>query len=161
MRSWRIEFKEKQPEGSILIALWHEHLPICIRAFGYQGFGVLISQSQDGQLAAAICQSWGYHVFRGSSSKGALIGSKNLVKWIRDKQNQGSPVLVGMVLDGPRGPYHSEGKGVAWLASHFDLPVFQPVIHISSGFRLKSWDKTLIPWPFAKVYLTLKPKTMP
>ena len=39
------------PDRAVIL-LWHEHLPICIRAFSGRGIHVLISRSADGEWAA-------------------------------------------------------------------------------------------------------------
>ncbi len=153
MKSWRIRMvRGKEPLNKVLITLWHEHLPICMRAFKNQGYCVLISQSKDGDIAAKICQDWGYQVFRGSSSKGAVGGLKSLLDFY--KQNPQSPG-IGMALDGPRGPYHHINSSTNWLCQQLELTALFPKIKVKYFFRLKNWDRTLIPLPFSTIYIEL------
>jgi lysophospholipid acyltransferase (LPLAT)-like uncharacterized protein len=143
------------PEGADLpprgiILLWHEHLPVCMRAFSGRGIHVLVSKSRDGEWAARACASMGYRVHRGSSSaRGdgkAFAGLRTLARAAAKE-----PGLIGMALDGPRGPRRVPKPGSYWLAQRFSLPVIPVAIEARRGFRLGTWDGTLVPWPFSRV----------
>jgi lysophospholipid acyltransferase (LPLAT)-like uncharacterized protein len=149
LNSLRIRLlKSTIPESNAIIALWHEHLPICIRVFRQRGFNVLISRSWDGELAACICRAWGYHVFRGSSSAGGTAGMKQMARRLIQAESKG---LAGMALDGPRGPYHRIQPGTAWLSQITEIPVFPVTVDATAAVRLNNWDRTLIPLPFSTV----------
>ncbi len=138
------------PAANALMALWHEHLPVCMRAFKNGGHAVLISRSRDGEIAANICQPWGYHVFRGSSSTGGAQGLKQMVRHLQRPQG---PALAGMALDGPHGPAHNIQPGAGWLSEKLRLPLYPVHILAPHAFRLRTWDRTIIPLPFSLVHV--------
>jgi lysophospholipid acyltransferase (LPLAT)-like uncharacterized protein len=142
------------PDGSLparaVILLWHEHLPVCIRAFAGRGIDVLISRSGDGAWAADACARFGYRVHRGSSSRGSTGGLRDLARGMETGSG-----LAGMALDGPRGPRREPKAGSVWLARRADAPVVPVRIEAPWAFRLKSWDRCLVPLPFAKVTVRL------
>ncbi len=169
LKTLRIEWvgESSLPEKAILI-LWHDHLPICIRVFSKQNIHVLISLSKDGEAAAELCQSLGYIVHRGSSSKGAVAGVRSLLRGLENSsvqntsnqiatspihpQNHSDPkTLIGMALDGPRGPRHSIKGGTLWLSQKTHWPLVPISLSANPSSRLSTWDQTLIPWPFAKI----------
>ena len=154
-RLWLRTLRLHWPEGSSLpesaiVLLWHEHLPVCIRAFAQRSIHVLISKSADGNWAARACAAAGYHVHRGSSSRGPLEGMRTLAR-VLDR----GPAIVGMALDGPRGPRRTPKPGSIWLSHRAGVPVIPVHVSASRSFRLGSWDRALIPWPFAKVEVRL------
>jgi lysophospholipid acyltransferase (LPLAT)-like uncharacterized protein len=139
---------DRLPQGAV-IALWHEHLPILIRAFSGLGIHVLISRSADGEWAARACRRFGYRVHRGSSSR-ALEGLRALARAAGE-----GPALIGMALDGPRGPRRRPKPGTLWLSRRLDVPVVPVAVSARRAFRLGSWDRALVPWPFSTVEIRL------
>ena len=148
LRSLRVRWTEPEtalPDRAVIV-LWHEHLPACIRIFSGRGIHVLVSRSADGDLAARACESFGYRVHRGSSTRGGAGGMRTLV---RGMETDGG--LAGMALDGPRGPRRVAKPGSLWLARRHSSAVVPVWVHAPWAFRLNSWDRSLIPWPFSKV----------
>lgn len=149
VRSWRIRWESPPPPPGCVIGLWHQDLPACLAAFRAQNIAVLISQSRDGDLFAALAKSMGYTAFRGSSSKGQQA-LRHLLRALRAGR------AVGMALDGPRGPALIEKPGALWLAKNGNIVIARVNVRYSHFSRLHSWDRTCIPWPFATVYFSVK-----
>jgi lysophospholipid acyltransferase (LPLAT)-like uncharacterized protein len=61
----------------------------------------------------------------------------------------GSNVLL--TPDGPRGPVYEASQGVVFLAQKTGAPVVPIHMEYSSCWRLKSWDRFIVPRPFAKL----------
>ncbi len=163
MRTWRLRGPGPSvlPERGVL-ALWHEHLPACIPAFarrriGARRIGVLVSRSADGGLAAEACRRLGYRVFRGSGTRGALSGLRALARGM----GEAGGGLAGMALDGPRGPRRLPKPGSLWLAETAGVPVFPVAVKADFALRLKTWDRCLLPLPFAKVVVRVGPACRP
>lgn len=161
IRLWMSTWRLRWPAGTVLpergvLVLWHEHLPACIPAFARRGIGVLISRSGDGAFAAEACGRLGYKVYRGSGSRGALSGLRALARGL-----EGEISLAGMALDGPRGPRRDPKPGSLWLAGVAGLPVHPIAIRASWALRLKTWDRCLLPLPFAKVEVRVGPPCHP
>jgi lysophospholipid acyltransferase (LPLAT)-like uncharacterized protein len=146
MSTWRLHWPAglSLPDKGVLV-LWHEHLPACIPAFARRGIHVLISRSADGALAAETCERLGYLVHRGSDSAGSLSGMKALARGLRGGG------LAGMALDGPRGPRRAVKPGTPWLADLAGAPLLPIAVKASFALRLKTWDRCLLPLPFARI----------
>jgi lysophospholipid acyltransferase (LPLAT)-like uncharacterized protein len=103
----------------------------------------MASKSADGEMAARILDRLGYIVVRGSSSSGASSALRKMLH--RSESHQ----IIGLTVDGPRGPAWSVQSGVAVLAKWTGLPIL-PLVATCTGVRTSSWDRLLIPLPFAR-----------
>ena len=68
---------------------------------------------------------------------------------LSDVLNSGHDVLI--TPDGPRGPAYELGPGIIFLAQKTGAPVVPVHMEYSSCWRVKSWDRFIIPRPFSKV----------
>jgi len=130
-------------------ALWHNRLlvfPFVLRRFLPQRHGAaLISASRDGDLIADVVQRFGYDVIRGSSSR---LGTSALLH-LTGVLMSGSDVVI--TPDGPRGPAYELGPGIIFLAQKSGAAVVPMNLEYSHCWRLGSWDRFIVPRPFAKV----------
>src|SRR5437016_4830271 len=130
-------------------ALWHNRLlifPLILRRFFPQRHGAaLISASQDGDLLADGVQRYGYDVIRGSSSR---LGASAIFQ-LTEVLASGRDVVI--TPDGPRGPAYELGPGIIFLAQKSGAAVLPFNMEYSSYWRLKSWDRFIVPRPFSKV----------
>ncbi|MEP6621019.1 MAG: lysophospholipid acyltransferase family protein [bacterium] len=129
----------------VIFTLWHgELLPLLWQHRG-ENVAIVISEHRDGEIVARIAESLGYATVRGSSSKG---GSRALIGLMReiDAGRDGA-----ITPDGPRGPAHVFAPGVAVAAQRTGALIVPIRASASRSWRLKSWDKFLIPKPFARV----------
>lgn len=140
----------KESDGPMVYAMWHEGI-IAItghwRGHNIQG---MASQSFDGEVISQAMVLLGYPpLSRGSSSKG---GASSLGAHL-SALGEGRHVVVTM--DGPRGPARVSKPGTTQIAARAKRPLV-PVLCVSkAALRLRSWDRTLIPLPFAKVLFVL------
>ncbi|MEY2483555.1 MAG: hypothetical protein QOK24_2083 [Verrucomicrobiota bacterium] len=139
-----MSFVRKQP---VIFAIWHNRLLMLPRVFDpsfptRQSYG-LISASRDGDLIAIFIERSGYGTIRGSSSRKGVIALRQLVETLA----AGGNVLV--TPDGPRGPVYQASQGVVFLAQKSGAPVVPIHMEYSSCWRLKSWDRFVVPRPFA------------
>jgi lysophospholipid acyltransferase (LPLAT)-like uncharacterized protein len=133
----------------VIFAIWHNRLLMLPRVFDpcfptRQSFG-LISASRDGDLVSILIERSGYGTIRGSSSRKGVSALRQLV----DTLAAGSNVLL--TPDGPRGPVYEASQGVVFLAQKTGAPVVPIHMEYSSCWRLKSWDRFIVPRPFAKL----------
>jgi lysophospholipid acyltransferase (LPLAT)-like uncharacterized protein len=111
----------------------------------------LISASRDGDLIAPLVERFGFQVVRGSSSRLGATGMLELVGVL----SAGRDVLL--TPDGPRGPVYELGPGIVLLAQKSGSPI-QPInLEFSSCWRVKSWDRFILPRPFSKVRVIFGP----
>lgn len=128
-----------------LIAFWHDRLVMMPVAYRGQGMCILNSPSRDGEIATRAVARWGIRSVRGSASRGGARGFLALVHAYR----RGSD--LALVPDGPRGPRHVAKPGVIHVARATGAPLFPVSYAASSVWRLGSWDRMLVPRPFARV----------
>jgi len=130
-------------------ALWHNRLlifPAVLRRFFPQRHGAaLISASRDGDLLTDAVQRFGYDVIRGSSSR---LGASAILQ-LTQVLASGRDVVI--TPDGPLGPAYELGPGIIFLAQKSGAAVLPINLEYSRCWRLKSWDRFIIPQPFAKV----------
>jgi lysophospholipid acyltransferase (LPLAT)-like uncharacterized protein len=130
-------------------ALWHNRLlifPFVLRRFFSNRHGAaLISASRDGDLLADAITRFGFDVVRGSSSR---LGASAIFQ-LTDVLASGRDVVI--TPDGPRGPAYELGPGIILLAQKSGSAVLPVNMEYSSCWRLKSWDRFILPRPFAKI----------
>jgi len=141
-----IAFVRRQP---VIFAIWHNRLAMLPRVFDpcfqtRQSYG-LISASRDGDLIAFFIERSGYGTIRGSSSRKGVVALRQLVETLAAAGN----VLV--TPDGPRGPVYQVTNGIVFLAQKSGAPVVPIHMEYSSCWRMKSWDRFVVPRPFAKL----------
>jgi lysophospholipid acyltransferase (LPLAT)-like uncharacterized protein len=136
-----------------IASLWHNRLlifPFVLRRFFPDRHGAaLISASRDGELLADAIKRFGYDVVRGSSSR---LGASAILQL---SQTLASGRDVVITPDGPRGPAYELGPGIVFLAQKSGAAVVPVNIEYSSCWRLKSWDRFILPRPFAKVHVII------
>jgi lysophospholipid acyltransferase (LPLAT)-like uncharacterized protein len=140
-----VGFVRQQP---VIFAIWHNRLLMLPRVFDpsfptRQSYG-LISASRDGDLIARFIERSGYGTIRGSSSRKGVIALRQLV----DTLVSGSGNVL-VTPDGPRGPLYQVSQGIVFLAQKSGAPVVPIHMEYSSAWRLKSWDRFVVPRPFA------------
>lgn len=142
-------------QGNYIAALWHNRLLLIsfvLKKFFPQRPGAgLISASGDGDLIADVTQRFGFDVVRGSSSRMGATALRELSEVLAS----GRDVLI--TPDGPRGPAYELGPGIIFLAQKTRAPVVPVNMEYSSCWRVKSWDRFIIPKPFSKVRVIIGP----
>ena len=151
-RTWRIRVvngesyrKEKDAGRAVVLVLWHgEMLPLLFHHRN-RGIAVLVSEHGDGEIIARILADFGFRLVRGSSSRGA---ARALVAVDRELR---AGVDVGITPDGPRGPRHSIAPGALLAAHRANVRLMPLAARASAYWQLGSWDRFMIPRPFARV----------
>jgi lysophospholipid acyltransferase (LPLAT)-like uncharacterized protein len=131
-------------------AFWHGRILPGTIWFKGRGIVVITSENFDGEWIARIIQKFGYGTARGSSSRGARRALLQLLRDIRDKP-------VAFTLDGPRGPARVAQPGAVWLSKATGQPVIPFHLESDRHWTLRSWDRTQIPKPGARVALVFAP----
>ncbi len=128
---------------------WHSELLMTPQAYRKihpnHTASAIISQHFDGELIAGTLAMLHIRPLRGSSKKGA---KKVLLEAFRAVKNK-EEVLI--TPDGPRGPRHTMSDGAIGLALKSKLPIFVMNYTCNRYWQLDSWDRFVIPKPFAKI----------
>lgn len=149
-RTWRVRFVGDDPflRGEVFVAaLWHRGFPIALPLWRDRGVAVPVSRSRDGDLVAGVLRRMGYAESpRGSSSRGATGLLRELIRCVR------RGAVVGMLVDGPRGPARAAKPGAVALARMTGTALVPVGLSATRCVRFGSWDRALLPLPFARVW---------
>ena len=143
--SWRFNGNLPTANPCILL-MWHEELFPVLKAGAGQDWIGIISPSRDGDFLERLITGWGYRTIRGSASTHVKA-----VKVLRDtiKRARDNKLCIG--IDGPRGPRRQIKIGMLMAAQKAGVPLYLIRIR-ANGIRFeKSWDKSLLPYPFAQI----------
>lgn len=135
----------------ILLCAWHQQFFTAIRPFRkYRKFNpsLMISKSSDGDIVAGVANKCGWHVARGSSSRG---GKEALRSMIDQLKRSG---LAAHIVDGPKGPAGKVKAGVIQLAHAADALIVPFYTYADRAWYFNSWDKFMLPKPFSKVIIS-------
>jgi lysophospholipid acyltransferase (LPLAT)-like uncharacterized protein len=128
---------------------WHRAAIYFLYFFGKIQPMIMISQSKDGEMLAQYAEGFGVVPVRGSSSR----GGRDALNRMRRYLNEGGKACA-TVLDGPRGPAYVAKKGMINLAKLTGAPLIPIIWSASRTITLRnSWDKTLLPLPWSRVYV--------
>jgi len=134
----------------MIAAIWHQRIFIVMgyaRKFSRFFPSVMISQSRDGEMIADIYSRFHFRPVRGSSSRG---GKEALSAMIKDLEQN---LFAVQVLDGPRGPRGVVRPGLILMSQSSGSPIFPFYITVDRAWVLNSWDRTLIPKPFSRIFV--------
>ncbi|HET7314118.1 lysophospholipid acyltransferase family protein [Salinisphaera sp.] len=141
-------------ERSALLCCWHQRLPYCVgwllaaRSRGLNP-GFLVSPSRDGELIAAVVGGLGATVRRGSANR---TGARALREMYATLKAGVSPIIAA---DGPHGPAREAKSGTLMLAQMTKAPLLPMTFAADRYWQLGSWDRMIIPKPFARVTLCI------
>jgi lysophospholipid acyltransferase (LPLAT)-like uncharacterized protein len=134
----------------VIYILWHNRF-FCVPpawnriCYGHRKTVALTSASHDGDMVARAMAVFGLGSVRGSTSRrgvAALVGLKRALR-------EGFDICV--TPDGPRGPRYRLQPGIIKLAESTGAPIVPIHVRFASAWRLKTWDRFVIPKPFSRV----------
>ncbi|MCB1055789.1 MAG: lysophospholipid acyltransferase family protein [Acidobacteria bacterium] len=139
----------------VVFSFWHNRVLFCAYSL-YRRFlrhrfpiAILVSHSGDGELGAHLARAWGAGVVRGSTSRGGSVGLRQLYRAV----SHGSSAVT--IPDGPRGPLYRCQPGVVVLAQMTGAPILPMAFASRPAWKLGSWDRLIVPKPFARVHLAV------
>ena len=151
-RTWRIELRHDDHWTNLsraglpyLFLLWHEALLPLLWFHRGQGVAIVVSEARDGRYLAELASRLGYQCLHGSSTRG---GVRALLAAARALE-AGTP--VAFTPDGPQGPRRELKPGILAAAQRTGAPILPIHAVADRAWRLKSWDRFMIPHPFARV----------
>jgi hypothetical protein len=147
-----LEYLEKG--GKVLVCCWHQQFFIGVRLFlRYRKYpvSVMISKSTDGDIASRVAEAAKVFPVRGSSSKHGGPALREMISRLS------SGHLAVHLLDGPRGPAGVVKAGAIAIASGAGAAIAPGFVEADRVWYMKSWDKYMVPKPFARVTVTFCP----
>jgi lysophospholipid acyltransferase (LPLAT)-like uncharacterized protein len=139
-------------QKSVIFAHWHGHELVLMPMIQRYKLATMISTSKDGQIMNyAVSKMSGVYSSGSSTRQGAqaLLGLVRLMK-------SGKSACVA--VDGPKGPLHEVKPGVFELSKLTGAKIFASGVHVDRFFvSRKSWNKAVLPKPFANVTIYFAP----
>jgi lysophospholipid acyltransferase (LPLAT)-like uncharacterized protein len=150
--TWRVRFvndavvrdlrARRQP---FIHVLWHGQLLPLLWTHRGRGISLMISEHRDGEIIARVAMALGFRTVRGSTSRGAaraLLGASQALE---------SGCDIAVTVDGPRGPAGVVAPGAPVISHRTGAPMVPTAASASRAWRLRSWDRFLVPKPFARI----------
>lgn len=134
-------------KGGKILTGWHGRSLVAGIVFRNQGVWTIISHSRDGETQNYFFRRFGFKTIRGSSSKGGLKAAVESIRILRKGET------MAFTPDGPRGPSGVVQDGVMVMAQKSGVPIIPAGWSADRRWLLSTWDRYMIPKPFARVVL--------
>ncbi len=140
---------------------WHQQHLLCaniIRQWIDKGFeaSIVISASVDGEIPARIAGAWGAKIIRGSANQTGALVMRDMYRALK----RGSAIIT--TPDGPKGPIFEFKAGNILISRISGAPLVPLACAADRSWRLSSWDKMIVPKPFARVVIAIgEPHVVP
>lgn len=129
----------------VIFVFWHGQLLPLVHAHRGEGIVVLVSEHADGEIITRIIHRHGFGTARGSSTRGATRGLRELLRAARSGHD------LALTPDGPRGPARIVKPGALMVAKVTGLPVVPLAVGARRASYLGSWDRFMLPHPGTRV----------
>jgi lysophospholipid acyltransferase (LPLAT)-like uncharacterized protein len=136
--------RARQESERYILAFWHSRFAMMPYCYPDQRIAVVISRHRDARLLAEILMRFGYDMAWGSSTRGGVAALREVVRKMKDGYDS------AFTPDGPRGPRRRVQAGVIVAARLSGKPIIPVAFSARPARRLRSWDRTLVPYPFSK-----------
>lgn len=148
--TWRFEIRGAEHLDGLagrpfVFVLWHHALLPLLWWHRSRGITLLVSGHRDGELVAQAAAGLGYRLARGSSTRGGSAGYRGVLRALA----AGS--VVALTPDGPVGPPHVLKPGVVRAARRAGVPVLPVSARAARPWRLRSWDRLIVPRPASRI----------
>lgn len=130
-------------DGVILVT-WHGRSLLPIYRYRNKNYCALISLSRDGDLQAENFRRFGFRLVRGSTGRRGVQATREILQVLR------AGGVLTFTPDGPRGPSGKAQPGVVYFAQRTGRPIIPLGVSAFPRWRLGTWDRYLIPKPFAR-----------
>lgn len=105
----------------------------------------MISTSSDGNWIAALTSKIGVQPIRGSRHNRGAQAVREMIQ----AQQRGFDISI--TPDGSRGPMYDMKPGAVMMALKSASPIVLTSFNFSKAWRLNSWDRLFIPYPFSRI----------
>ncbi len=134
-------------QGPGIAVFWHYSFAYLFHHLRKFPSAVMVSASKDGEYIARVAELMGHQPIRGSSNQFGLRALRSMLKAVNNGKNG------GLVADGSQGPARIVQAGCILAASKSQRPIIPILWAADKYISFNSWDKTVLPYPFAKIAL--------
>jgi lysophospholipid acyltransferase (LPLAT)-like uncharacterized protein len=152
--SWRIRVRHAERRRALvdsgrpfIYLLWHEALLPLLWQHRQQQVTIVVSEAREGQYLSDYAQRIGYRLLPGSSTRGGARAFRGAIRALDDG------ATIAITPDGPRGPRRHVKPGVVRAAQYASAMILPVHAIAESAWCMQSWDRMIVPKPFAKVRL--------
>lgn len=128
-----------------IVAFWHYGMFYIISRSEGVDYVAMVSSSKDGEYISRTLNFMGVGTVRGSRSKGGVAALKGLIRSMKAGKT------AALIADGSQGPARKAQAGSILLAGMTGAPIICMGWGASRYRAFKSWDRTALPMPFAKI----------
>ena len=140
-------------KGPFISACWHQDIFFHLYQVRRQQSALaprarwvlMVSASDDAELLSGALRRMDAELVRGSRTQGGVTALKALIAKVREGAN------AGIIADGSQGPARIAQAGAVLLASRTGAPILPSAWAADHCWHLRSWDKTVIPKPWATI----------
>lgn len=154
-------------DHGLIVAAWHSRILLIpsiwsriARKLNRKAYptAMLISLSRDGEAVAKAITHFGLDSVRGSSTHKRKKKDKGGIAALAEasRRLRANSVLC-ITPDGPRGPADTVQPGPILLAQRTGAAIIPYAIDCKPVKRLKTWDRFMIPLPFARGAMVIGP----
>ncbi|MDO5673653.1 MAG: lysophospholipid acyltransferase family protein [bacterium] len=133
--------------GKGIAAFWHYSFLYNFYYLRDYPAAVMVSASRDGEYIARLAEKFGHIPVRGSSNRRGFRALREMLAELKRGMN------AGIVADGSQGPARRAQAGCILMASSSGKPIYPLVWAANRYLSFKSWDRTVLPLPFATIVL--------
>jgi len=134
---------------TLVAVLWHNRLfavPEFYRRYGHgRKLAAVISTSSAGAWLSGLFKIMGIKPIRGSRNRRGVQAFREMLETSKSGYD------IGITPDGSRGPRYEMKPGAANLALRNGTPIALLSFNFEKAFRLMTWDRFYIPYPFSCV----------
>lgn len=130
-------------------AFWH-YSTFCVIELNRKrrtGWAAMVSASDDAEFVARILERKGVATARGSRNRKGLSALRGLIAEMKKGRS------AAIVADGSQGPPRAMQAGALLLAARSGTPILPIVVAADRYWAFRSWDRTMLPKPFARLLL--------
>jgi lysophospholipid acyltransferase (LPLAT)-like uncharacterized protein len=137
----------------LMVVTWHNRsliMPeVSRKLLDLSRVACLISASKMAAWEVAFYRMYRLRIVRGSTTRRSIQAAREMFRELKRGHS------VGISPDGPSGPLYSFQPGAVAMARKAGVPMLVIVPNCRQAYRMKSWDRHLIPLPFAKVTVSV------
>lgn len=125
----------------VVYCVWHRDVPAAGAFLRRHAVTSLVSHSKDGDLLVKILSGARMDFVRGSDSRGALSGTRQLLRRLSLGKS------IATTWDGPKGPAGIRKPGAVWLSTMSGAPIVELRFSYGRHATLGDWSRLRVPFP--------------
>jgi lysophospholipid acyltransferase (LPLAT)-like uncharacterized protein len=137
-----------------MIVVWHNRSLVAPemfrRFFDPSRIACLISPSRMAAWEVDYFRRFHLRAIRGSTTRRSIQAAREILQQLRAGND------IGISPDGPSGPLYTFRPGAVALARKAGVPLLLAIPNCRKAFRLKTWDRHMIPCPFARIEVAIR-----